>query len=149
MKRKELKFLFAGIFVSIGFMALLNCWLDKRAKKESFADGIESENNFIIGKWKATAVEVNGQRMKVNETTNSSLIITLKINNGYEATINYEGNTVIGNVIQKDNKYLIDTDEDAMIELKIDHDKLIVNIIKEPLAPKTDENFYWICERVG
>lgn len=149
MKRKELKLLFAGIFVSLGFMALFNCWLDKREKKDSFAEGVESENNFVIGRWKSTAVEANDQRIKVNETTNSSLIITLKINRGYEATLNYGGKTVIGSVIKKGNKYLIDTDEDAMIELKIDQDKLLVNIIKEPLAPKTEENFYWICERVG
>lgn len=149
MKRKEWRLAFSGLLVTIGILGLLGCWMGKRAKRERISAGVEAESNFIIGKWKSTSMKINGETVEIDENEDKSLIITLEILEEDQATLSYKGCTVIGTITQKGDKYLMDTDEEAMIEITINQDKLLVNIIEKPLEDNGEEAFYWVCERIG
>lgn len=149
MKRKELRLIFSGILVTIGILGILGCWIGKRNKREGIAQTIETEDTFIVGKWKSTGMKVNGEIVQLDEEKDQSVLISLDISNRNQATLTYKGCTVIGTITQKDDKYIMDTDEEAMIELTIEQDQLLVNIIEKPLEDKGEDSFYWICDRIG
>lgn len=148
-RRKKLMILSGGVLIISGLLVLSGVWSGKCAKNEEreFVKGIGEEGNLIIGKWKSIAIERDGERVILNELDEPSLIIKLEINKQGQATMIYEGYTVIGKIRIKKDKYVMDTDEDATIEVTIDQDKLLVNIIEEPLAGYNGESFYWVCER--